>query len=107
MQWWGGYPSGRRTVYTVDEDRGVRFPGKLSTANNALIGTTTDGMTANGSIAIAQDLAHRGSYAGFYNTTPIVKPTVSGARNDPEEALASLLTALANLGLLTNSTTAS
>jgi hypothetical protein len=39
------------------------------------IGTTTDGMTAGGSLAIAQDLAHRGSKAGFYNTAPISKPT--------------------------------
>ncbi|MBN2389884.1 MAG: hypothetical protein JXR84_04130 [Anaerolineae bacterium] len=77
------------------------------TAGNLLIGTTTDGMTAGGSLAIAKDLAHRGLYAGFYNTAPITKPTVSGARDDPEAALASLLTAVANLGMITNSTTAS
>jgi hypothetical protein len=41
---------------------------------NVLIGTTTNGMTTHGSLAIAQDLAHRGSYAGFYNTTPVAKP---------------------------------
>lgn len=33
--------------------------------------------------------------------------TVTGARNDPEGALASLLTQLATLGIVTNSTTAS
>ena len=33
--------------------------------------------------------------------------TVSGARDTPEEALANLLTALDNLGLITDSTTAS
>ena len=32
--------------------------------------------------------------------------TVAGARNDPEAALANLLTALATLGLITDSTTA-
>ena len=39
---------------------------------------------------------------GFYGTTPITKPTVSGSRGS-NAALASLITALANLGLLTDS----
>lgn len=38
----------------------------------------------------------------FYGTTPIVKPTVTGSRGG-NAALASLLTQLANLGLLTDS----
>lgn len=42
---------------------------------NFLIGTTTDGMTASGSLAIAKDLAHRGTKAGFFNTAPVTKPT--------------------------------
>lgn len=42
---------------------------------------------------------------GFQGTSPIAKPTVTGSRvSNP--ALASLLTALANYGLITNSTTA-
>jgi hypothetical protein len=41
---------------------------------------------------------------GFYNTTPVSKPTVSGSRGG-NAALASLCTALANLGLITDSTT--
>jgi len=41
---------------------------------------------------------------GFYNTAPIAKPTVTGSRGG-NAALASLLTALANQGLITNSTT--
>jgi hypothetical protein len=44
-------------------------------AGNLLLGTTTDGMTAAGSIAIAKDLAHRGTKAGFYNITPVTRPT--------------------------------
>ncbi|NBD36737.1 MAG: hypothetical protein GVY30_12175 [Chloroflexi bacterium] len=78
----------------------------INKVGNILIGTTTDGMTTRGSLAIAKDLAHRGSYAGFYNKTPITKPTVSGARDDPEAALANLLSAIENLGLITDSTTA-
>ena len=40
---------------------------------------------------------------GFNDTTPIAKPTVSGSRGG-NAALASLLTALANYGLITDST---
>jgi hypothetical protein len=41
---------------------------------------------------------------GFYGTSPISKPTISGSRGG-NAALTSLLTALANLGLVTDSTT--
>lgn len=42
---------------------------------------------------------------GFYNTAPVAKPTVTGSRGG-NAALASLLTALAGQGLLTDSSTA-
>lgn len=42
---------------------------------------------------------------GFYNTTAIAKPTVTGSRGG-NAALASALTQLANLGLITDSSTA-
>lgn len=45
------------------------------------------------------------SHVGFYNTDPIAKPTVTGSRGG-NAALASALTALASLGLITDSTTA-
>lgn len=49
-----------------------------------------------------------GGKVGFYDLpTSIVQQTVSGARNVPEEALANLITALANLGLIVDTTTAS
>jgi len=41
---------------------------------------------------------------GFFNATPIVQPTVTGAKGG-NVALTNLLTALANLGLLVDSTT--
>jgi hypothetical protein len=50
--------------------------------------------------------AHNFATVGFNGTGAIAKPTVSGSRADPEAALANLLTALANYGLITNSTTA-
>lgn len=42
----------------------------------------------------------------WWGATPIVRPTVSGARNLPESALRNLLTALATMGLVVDSTTA-
>jgi hypothetical protein len=33
MQWWGGYPSGRRNVYSTDEFGNVGFPAAIGTAN--------------------------------------------------------------------------
>ncbi len=47
--------------------------GNCYLRSNVLIGTTTDGMTANGSLAVAQDFAHRGAALGFFNTAPIAK----------------------------------
>jgi hypothetical protein len=41
---------------------------------------------------------------GFNNTPPISKPTVTGSKGG-NAALASLITALANYGLITDSTT--
>ncbi len=46
---------------------------------------------------------HDGSTFGALGATPIARPTVSGSRGG-NAALASLCTALANLGLITNST---
>lgn len=48
---------------------------------------------------------HLSSKIGFFSATPVVKPSVTGSRGG-NAALASLLTQLATLGLLTDSTTA-
>lgn len=48
--------------------------GKFNSAGNLLLGTATDGMTAAGSLAIAKDLVHRGTLAGFFNVTPAARP---------------------------------
>lgn len=55
----------------------------------------------------SQKLQFNCGYMGFFSTTATGKPTVSGARDETEGAIASLCTALANLGLITDSTTAS
>lgn len=79
------------------------MPKRTIRADLVIAGTldVDDGAT------IAGNLAHTGTKVGFNGTAAIAKPAVSGARNNPEAALANLLTALANLGLITNSTTAS
>ena len=41
----------------------------------------------------------------FFGGSAVVKPEITGARDTPEAALANLLTALDNLGLITDSTT--
>jgi len=50
-------------------------------------------------------LNHDGTTAGFFGTAPATQPTVTGSRAG-NLALASLLTALAGLGLIVDSTTA-
>lgn len=73
-------------------------------AANLLLGTLTDGMTAGGSLAVAQDFAHRGTKVGFYNTAPIVKPAVAGNKATVSPT-ANLLFALNSLGIITDNTT--
>lgn len=60
---------------------------------------------ASGMTVIEKDFWHRGTNAGFYNTSPAAKQTVTGSRGG-NAALASLLTALATIGLITNSSSA-
>jgi hypothetical protein len=50
------------------------------------------------------NLSDTGQKLGFFGTTAVVKPTVTGSKG-ANAALASLLTALANFGLLTDSST--
>jgi hypothetical protein len=64
-------------------------------AVNITFGTTTGTKLGTGT---SQKLA-------FYNSTPVIKPTVSGAKGS-NAALGSLMTALAALGLVVDSTTA-
>lgn len=49
-------------------------------------------------------MALKSNAIGFYNTTPVTKQTISGSKGG-NAALGNLLTALANLGLIVDSTT--
>lgn len=60
---------------------------------------------AGGGVAIEFEAGFKtNGNVGFYGTTPVAKPTVTGSRGG-NAALASLLTALAGFGLITDSST--
>lgn len=68
-------------------------------------GNEFSGYFRGGRLKCESDWWHTGTNAGFFSATPTTKPTVSGSRSQ-NAALASALTGLAGLGLLTDSTTA-
>ena len=57
-----------------------------------------------GTLEIEGNLNHDGNSVGFYATTPAVQQDITGSRGS-NAALASLLTALETIGLITDSTT--
>lgn len=73
--------------------------------NSKTFETISGGAKTTGTHQITGNLDHDGSNVGFYNTAPAAKQTVTGSRGG-NAALASLLTALATIGLLTDSSTA-
>lgn len=50
MEWWGGYPSGRRTIYSWDEFKNVTFPAAVAAASLTL---TTKLAVAQGGTGVA------------------------------------------------------
>lgn len=68
-------------------------------------------LMASGVDAVVDDLEvngalnHDGSTIGFYGVAPAAKPAVTGSRGG-NAALASLLTSLATIGLITDTSTA-
>lgn len=86
---------------------GINVPCRIMLMSRDSAGNLNNviGARASGACEIYGALAHQGSTLGFYNTTPTTKPTVTGSRGS-NAALADLLTKLAGLGLLTDSTTA-
>ena len=62
-------------------------------------------LTTDDALVVALMLRHLGTTLGFYGATAVTKPTVTGSTGG-NTALASLISALATLGLITNNTTA-
>ncbi|MEU3826464.1 hypothetical protein AB0F36_14265 [Streptomyces sp. NPDC029080] len=60
--------------------------------------------TTDDAVVVSLTLRHLGASLGFYEATAAAKPTVTGSRGG-NAALASLISALATLGLITDSTT--
>lgn len=77
--------------------------GTLTAANVVSTSLITAAAVTTSALITAASLKVSGN-AGFYGTTPISKPTITGAKAG-NTALASLLTQLAALGLITDSTT--
>jgi hypothetical protein len=81
--------------------------GKAGTGGNSGRGRLRGERAAGGAFdeALAWDTSGAAGRLGFYGTAPGVKPTITGTRADGA-ALGTLLTSLAALGLLTDSSTA-
>lgn len=105
--------SANNALYSVPDgtlmfwDGGDTVMALDSTNNRVGIGTTSpaERLHVEGGARVTGDLDHDGTNVGFYGSAPVAKATVTGSRGG-NAALASLLTALASLGLITNSTTA-
>jgi len=96
----------RRTDGGTGTSLWVKESGTGNTGWKAVVtGLGSSNVLVPGSLEVDGALDHDGSTVGFYGTAPAAKPTVSGQRNG-SAGLASALTALAALGLLTDSTTA-
>ena len=85
------------TLTAAADFRAIEVKAGSTSSHNLILLTNAAG-TKVFEVNAAQEI-------GFYGSTPVVKPNVAGARVNPEDALANLLIALANLGLITNSTT--
>lgn len=88
---------------------GIRATSKLHFDGVGAAGDTYISETSANNLKVFAGGAERANFnatgIGFNGATPVAKPTITGSRGG-NAAIASLLTALANLGLITDSTTA-
>jgi hypothetical protein len=99
-----GSNAGSDFVIRAFDDSGTFLSQPFSITRSTGLASFGAGVYVTGDIELDGALNHDGSTVGFYGTTPASKPTVFGSRGS-NEALYELLNALANLGLITNSTT--
>ncbi len=95
--------SGRVTLYAGADNR-IYFKDAAGTVQQVIVPGGAQTFTAAQIFSHNVTVGGSGKQVGFYGATPASKPTVSGSKGG-NAALASLLTALANLGLITDSTT--
>lgn len=79
--------------------------GDGATADTNLYRSAAATLATDNSFTVGATLRHLGTSAGFYGAAAVTKPSITGSRGG-NAALASLLTSLATLGLITDSTTA-
>lgn len=94
----------RRGSGTTDDQLYICFKTGPGTYAWALLMASGVDAVVNG-LEIDGTLNHDGSTVGFYNTAPASKQAVTGSRGG-NAALASLLTALSTIGLITDSSSA-
>jgi hypothetical protein len=95
--------SGRVTLYAGTDDSIYITTSAGSTRQVATLGAAQT-FTAAQSFSDNVTLGGSGKQVGFYGATPISRPVVSGVQGG-NTALGSLLSALAALGLIVDSTT--
>lgn len=79
-------------------------PGTAARDTN-LYRDAANSLKTDDAFTVALAFRHLGTTLGFYNAAAVAKPTVTGAKGG-NAALGSLITALAQLGLITDNTTA-
>ena len=77
--------------------------GTINVVSNSLLAISIAGTVTTLANAIVSGPLQVNGNTGFNGTTPIAKPTVTGSKGG-NAALGSLMTALANYGLVTDST---
>jgi len=81
---------------------GAIILGDGTTSDTNLYRSAADTLKTDDSFHVGATLRHLGTSLGFYNTAAATKQTVTGSRGS-NAALTSLLTALATIGLITDS----
>jgi len=92
---------GTNVTYTLEFDAITMTVTLMDNLGNSVV-LDSSAMTVVATIVTSISLAT--GALGFYGATPVAKPTVSGSKNG-NAALTSLMTALASLGLVTDTTT--
>jgi hypothetical protein len=95
--------AGATQVTTLAASSTLNVTGVSTVAALAAQAITCTTLTAGSTLTAQANFAHTGANVGFFNSAVNAKQTVSGSRGG-NAALASLCSALANYGLITDST---
>jgi hypothetical protein len=90
LQMWGGYPTGKRVVYTTDQDRNVTFPASVNAGG---VVTATGGNSTNWNTAYGWG---NHASAGYQTTSGTVANIASGSTADLTAAWTAPGTSIAN-----------